>query len=279
MASGRRDTVQRSSPQIWGILNVTPDSFSDGGLYADTERAVAHARALVADGANVLDIGGESTRPGAPFVSVDEECSRVLPVIEALRDSDLDVPLSIDTRRTEVAAPALAAGATIVNDVGAGRDAGMLATVAAAGARIALMHMQGTPGTMQDDPQYSDVVGEVGAWLAERTAAAEDAGIPRGNIWVDPGIGFGKRLEHNLALLRALASLRSAVPGTRILLGASRKSFLGQLTGRARAADRVAGSLACVVQALDVGVDAVRVHDVAATRDLLTVLTALRAGT
>ncbi|MDJ0972887.1 MAG: dihydropteroate synthase [Planctomycetota bacterium] len=263
------------TPAIWGIVNVTPDSFSDGGLFDNVSSAVEHAMHLVDQGATVLDIGGESTRPGAKPVSVEEEQRRVLPVIDALVSAGIDVPISVDTRRAEVAAPALDGGAVIVNDVSAGRDAGMFEVVAAAGAGLCLMHMQGEPRTMQADPTYDDVVAEVGAWLAQRVEAAEAAGVPRDRLWIDPGIGFGKRLEHNLALLRQLEALPAHVPGVRVLLGASRKSFLGALTDRDRPRDRVAGSLACVARAFRAGVDAVRVHDVAETRDLLRVLEAI----
>ncbi len=265
-----------SVPAVWGIVNVTPDSFSDGGLFADVERAVEHGQALIRQGADVLDIGGESTRPGADPVPVEAERARVLPVIEGLVAAGVQIPISIDTRRAEVAAPALEAGATIVNDVTAGQDLGMFEVVRSAGARMALMHMRGTPRTMQADPTYDDAVAEIGDWLSGRVAAAEAAGIAREQLWIDPGIGFGKTLAHNLALLHGLQALMRRVPGVPLLLGASRKSFIGALTGRDAPRDRLAGSLACVAQACAAGIDAVRVHDVAETRDLLTVLAAIR---
>jgi dihydropteroate synthase len=221
-------------------------------------------------GADLLDVGGESTRPGAAEVPVQQELARVLPVIRGLVAAGVPVPLSVDTRKARVAESALAAGARIVNDVSAGRhDPRMLAVVAAHGAGLVLMHMQGSPETMQAAPAYGDVVAEVRAWLEARARAAEAAGVLPEAILVDPGIGFGKTLDHNLALLAGLEQLVG--DGRPVLLGASRKSFLGRLTGRA-AADRLAGSLACVVRAREAGVAAVRVHDVGPTRDLLTVL-------
>jgi dihydropteroate synthase len=228
---------------------------------------------LVAQGADVLDVGGESTRPGADPVPPTAEQDRVVPVIEALA-AETGVPVSVDTRRASVARAALAAGATIVNDVSAADDPDMLGVVASAGAQLVLMHMRGEPRTMQAAPRYDDVVAEVADHLAGRVAAAEAAGIERRAILVDPGIGFGKTLEHNLALLRGLERIR--VPGTRVLLGASRKSFLGTITGRDVASERVAASLACAARALEAGVDAVRVHDVAETHDLLSVLARIR---
>ncbi len=262
-------TGSGTRPAVWGILNVTPDSFSDGGLWLEPARAVEQALRLVQEGADVLDVGGESTRPGAHEVPVDEEVRRTAPVIAALRAARVGVPISIDTRKASVARAALDAGATIVNDVSAAtHDPAMLATVAQAGAGLVLMHMQGQPATMQRAPAYGDVLAEVGAWLAGRRQAAEAAGVAPGRVWVDPGIGFGKTLEHNLALLQGLERLAATGP---VLLGASRKSFLGALTGRP-APERLLGSLACAARALQAGVAAVRVHDVAATRELLDVL-------
>jgi len=270
--------VDRSAPappRVWGIVNVTPDSFHDGGRHATTESAIAHARRLLAEGADVLDVGGESTRPGAEEVSVDEEVRRVAPVVRALAAVGVPVPISVDTRKAAVAEAALDAGATIVNDVSAGtHDPAMLALVARRGAGVVLMHSRGTPRTMQGQTAYADVVAEVRAHLAARAAVAEEAGVSPARIWVDPGIGFAKTAEQNLLLLRHLETLVG--DGRPVLLGASRKSFLESLTGR-RAEDRLAGSLACVVRALEAGVAAVRVHDVAATRDLLAVLAAFRA--
>ncbi|MFM8980779.1 MAG: dihydropteroate synthase [Planctomycetia bacterium] len=256
-------------PALWGILNVTPDSFSDGGLWLDPARAVEQALRLVQEGADVLDVGGESTRPGAQEVPVEEEVRRTAPVIAALRAARVSVPISIDTRKAAVARAALEAGATIVNDVSAGlHDPAMLATAATAGAGLVLMHMQGQPATMQRAPEYGDVLAEVAAFLSARRAAALAAGVSRERLWVDPGIGFGKTLEHNLALLQGLERLEAVGP---VLLGASRKSFLGALTGRP-APERLLGSLACAARAAAAGVAAVRVHDVAATRELLDVL-------
>lgn len=256
-------------PRIWGILNVTPDSFSDGGRWLEPQAAVEHGLRLVQEGADVLDVGGESTRPGAAPVDAAEERRRVVPVLAALVAAGVKVPLSVDTRKAEVARAALDAGATLVNDVSAGtHDAALLPLVAARGAGLVLMHMRGEPGTMQRAPTYDDVTAEVLASLAERRAAACAAGVPAARIWVDPGLGFGKTLEHNLALLRALERFTALGP---VLVGASRKSFLGALTGRLPS-ERLLGSLACVARAAQAGVAAVRVHDVAATRELLVVL-------
>lgn len=225
-------------------------------------------------GADVIDIGGESTRPGAASVDVDEEIRRVVPVVSGLVAAGLEVRLSVDTRHAAVAAAALEAGAHIVNDVSAASDAGMLDVVAEHGAEIVLMHMRGTPRTMQQAPNYEDVVAEVAAYLLERVAAAQAAGVAAERIWLDPGIGFGKTLEHNLALLRDLESLvRTGHP---VLFGASRKSFLGVLTGTEVAADRLAGSLACALRAMEAGVRGIRVHDVRETRELLDVYREIR---
>ena len=255
-----------------GILNVTPDSFYDGGRHATVVAAVAHGRALLAEGADLLDVGGESTRPGAEPISADEECRRVVPVVTALR-AETDVPLSVDTTKAAVAAAALAAGADVVNDVSAGRDdPAMLSLVATEGAAIVLMHRQGTPATMQAAPTYGDVVAEVTAFLAERLAAARAAGIDGARVLVDPGLGFGKRLEHNLALLAHLDRLVAL--GVPVLVGASRKSFLGMVTGAAVEA-RLVPSVAAAVLAAVAGARAVRVHDVAATRQALAVADAV----
>ena len=256
-------------PRIWGILNVTPDSFSDGGRWMEPAQAVEQALRLAQEGADVLDVGGESTRPGAAVVPASEEIRRTAPVIAALRAARVTLPLSIDTRKAEVARAALEAGATIVNDVSGGtHDPALLPLVAQQGAGLVLMHMLGEPATMQRAPHYEDVVEEVLAHLCARRAAAESAGVARERIWIDPGIGFGKTLEHNLSLLQALERFTAEGP---VLLGASRKSFLGALTGRA-APERLLGSLAAVARAFAAGVAAVRVHDVAATRELLDVL-------
>ena len=257
-------------------MNVTPDSFSDGGLHASPSAAVDFALRLVAEGADVLDVGGESTRPGARAVAADEERRRVLPVVAGLRRQGVGLPISVDTRKADVAAAALEAGATLVNDVTAATgDPRMLATVARLGAGIFLMHMRGEPGTMQDAPRYDDVTAEVGAFLEARAAAAVEAGIAAERVFVDPGIGFGKTFAHNETLLRDLE--RFTANGRGVWVGASRKGFLGAITGRAPA-ERLAASLACAARAFEAGAHAVRVHDVAATVDLLAVLARISPG-
>jgi dihydropteroate synthase len=258
---------------VMGIVNVTPDSFTDGGMYLTTDDAVRHGARLVDEGADVLDVGGESTRPGAEPVDVDEELRRVIPVIEGLTEIQQTTPISIDTRKPEVARAALEAGARIVNDVTAGRDGAMLEAVADTGAGIVLMHMLGEPQTMQDDPRYEDVVAEVHEFLRERIEAAVFAGIAEERVCVDPGIGFGKNVEHNLALLRSVSALR--LLGAAVMVGASRKRFIGVLTGAEDPADRVEGSLAAAVLAASLGADVVRVHDVAPTVRALRVADAI----
>jgi dihydropteroate synthase len=244
-----------------GVLNVTPDSFSDGGRFLDPERAVAHGLALVAEGADVVDVGGESTRPGAAPVGEAEERRRVIPVVEALAPS---VRVSIDTRSVAVAEAAVAAGATLVNDV----SASLSAVAARAGVGWVAMHMQGSPATMQADPRYDDVVAEVAAFLRERVVRAREAGVEE--VWVDPGIGFGKTLEHNLALLRHLDRL--VADGAPVVVGTSRKGSLGQLTGGAPVDDRLEASVATAVWAVEQGAAMVRVHDVAPTVAALRLL-------
>src|SRR3954467_11068524 len=261
-----------------GVVNVTPDSFSDGGLYLDVDAAVGHGRELAAEGAAILDIGGESTRPGAGEVPEGEEIERVVPVIERLAQaSGPDAPLvSIDTRKARVAEQALQAGARIVNDISAFRHAPEIAgLVASAGAHCCLMHMLGEPRTMQQDPRYDDVVSDVKAFLEERVAFAVGEGAPEDRIWVDPGIGFGKTVDHNLELLRRLDEIVAL--GRPVVIGTSRKSFLGRLTGR-DAPDRLAGSIATNVLALERGARIFRVHDVAPVRDALTVAAATVTG-
>lgn len=255
-----------------GVLNVTPDSFSDGGRNASPDEAAAAARRMAAEGAAIVDIGGESTRPGAQPVDPATEISRVAPVLERLRG---ELPLSIDTRRAEVAERALDLGAVLVNDVTAGRDPRMLPLVAARGMGIVLMHMRGDPATMQDAPSYPDVVAEVEGFLLERAAAAADAGVPRSRILIDPGIGFGKRLDHNLALLGALPRL--AAHGWPVVVGVSRKRFLGDLTGR-DVGERRDGTTAAVALAAFHGAAVVRVHDVPPARDAVAVAQAYRRG-
>jgi dihydropteroate synthase len=244
-----------------GVVNVTPDSFSDGGRFLDPDAAIAQGIGLAADGAAVLDVGGESTRPGAAPVSAADEAARVLPVVRALA-SETRVPISIDTTKATVAAAAIDAGATIVNDVSAGRhDPGILTLVADAGAGYVAMHMQGEPRTMQRDPRYDDVLAEVGAFLVERVEAATAAGIARESVMVDPGIGFGKNIDHNLRLLYGIAALVARVDGP-VLVGTSRKTFIGRLLGIDAPDARDDGTLATVVWALDQGARMVRVHDV-----------------
>ncbi len=255
-----------------GILNVTPDSFSDGGRYFDAAAAIEHGLELAAQGAAIVDVGGESTRPGAAGVGLGEELRRVVPVIEGLRAAGIEATISVDTSKLEVARAALDAGATFVNDVTAFRAApAMAALVAERGVECCLMHMQGEPRTMQNDPLYGDLIGEVCAFLRERVDFALDAGIARARIAVDPGFGFGKTVEHNLELLDRLNEL--AALGQPILIGTSRKSFLGALTGR-RESDRLAATIATNVIGLLRGASLFRVHDVAAVRDALAVAAA-----
>lgn len=261
-------------PRVMGIVNVTPDSFSDGGAHATAEAAIAHGLRLAEAGADVLDIGGESTRPGADAVPVDEELRRVLPVIEALA-AQTALPVSIDTSKPEVMRAAVEAGAGLINDVYGLRREGALETAAALGVPVVLMHMLGEPRGMQDAPEYDDVVAEVHRFLAERIFAAEMAGIERRRIVVDPGFGFGKTTAHNLALLAQLARLGEL--GVPVLAGLSRKRSIGELTGRAVAAERVAGSVAAHLIAAQNGARLLRVHDVAATVDALQVWQAVAA--
>jgi dihydropteroate synthase len=271
-----RELATAGRTLVMGIVNVTPDSFSDGGAFGgDPERAAAHGVALVREGADVVDVGGESTRPGSDPVEVNEELERVVPVVQRLV-KQVDVPVSIDTRRAEVAEAALEVGASIVNDVTAGSDPRMLRVVAGSGAGLVLMHMLGEPKTMQDDPRYQDVVAEVRAFLAERADSAVAAGVERERLCVDPGIGFGKTVEHNLQLLRSVASFGQI--GAQVAIGASRKRFIGSLTGQDDSRDRLEGSLAVAVWVASQGVDVVRVHDVAATVRALRVLYAIRGA-
>ena len=253
-----------------GVVNITPDSFSDGGMFADTERAIAHAQRLIGEGVDILDLGGESTRPGAAPVSLEVERRRVLPVLEALASGG--VPVAVDTRKPELMREAIAAGAAMINDVTALSGPGALAAVARAPVAVCLMHMQGDPATMQSNPDYLDVVREVRDFLAQRVAVAEAAGIARNRIVVDPGFGFGKTVEHNLALLRSLSEFSSL--GGALLAGLSRKAMLGKLTGR-EPRERVHASVAAALLAVQNGAHIVRVHDVAATRDALAVLRAV----
>lgn len=263
-------------PRIMGILNVTPDSFSDGGTLANVQDAVDRARAMAQD-ADILDIGGESTRPGAQEVALDEEIRRTVPVIKAIREAGITTPISIDTRKAQVAASALAAGADMVNDVTAMRyDPDMIHVVAQAGVPVCLMHSQGQPDTMQDDPRYDAVTFDVYDHLAERIAAAEAAGIARHNIITDPGIGFGKTLQHNLRLLRDIAIYHDL--GLPILLGASRKRFIGTITGAEDASNRLGGSIAVALHGIAQGVQIVRVHDTKDTRQALSLQMAVNGA-
>lgn len=258
-------------PLIMGVVNVTPDSFSDGGQYLDTRQAVAHAQALIAEGADMLDVGGESTRPGAQPVSLDEERRRVLPVVEAL--ADCGVPLSVDTQKPQLMREAVAAGAAMINDINAFCAAGALEAVADSQAALCFMHKQGDPQTMQQHPEYGNVVEEVLAYLRARAAAAQAAGVAGNRLVIDPGFGFGKTQEHNLALLRELG--RFAALGWPVLAGLSRKSMLGRITGR-EVGERVFASVAAALIAVQNGAAIVRVHDVAATRDALCVWHAVK---
>ena len=253
-------------PQVMGIVNVTPDSFSDGGAHDTTEAAVAHALKLVEEGADLLDVGGESTRPGADDVSLEEELRRVLPVIEQLA-ARAGVPISIDTYKPEVMRAAVQAGAGMINDVYGLRRDGALETAAVLGVPVVIMHMQGEPRSMQSAPEYDDVVGDVHRFLAERIFAAEMAGIPKKHVVIDPGFGFGKDTAHNLQLLSQFE--RFTQLGVPVLAGLSRKRSLGEITGRDIAAERVAASVAAHLVAAQRGAANVRVHDVAATVDAL----------
>jgi dihydropteroate synthase len=253
--------------RVMGVLNVTPDSFSDGGLFMDRDAAVSRGRELAAAGADIVDVGGESTRPGAEAVPDEVELERTVPVVGELASAGIEV--SIDTSKVGVAEAALDAGASMVNDVTALRGEPELAALCAArGCQLVLMHMQGTPRTMQENPTYDDVVDDVKAFLAERIETAVSAGIAEERIWIDPGIGFGKTVEHNLELLRRLGELREL--GRPILVGTSRKSFIGRITGR-EVGDRLGGTIASNVLALVAGADMLRVHDVAEVAQALTV--------
>jgi dihydropteroate synthase len=254
--------------RVVGILNVTPDSFSDGGLHDSVDAAVAHGMRMAEEGADMLDVGGQSTRPGAVEVSLEEELQRVVPVVEQLV-ARTSLPIAVDTSRPEVMRAAVAAGAGMINDVYALRRDGAMDAVAELGVPVCLMHMQGEPRSMQDEPHYDDVVGEVHRFLTDRLFACELAGIDRRKVLVDPGFGFGKTLEHNLALLSALEQFASL--GSGVYAGLSRKSMIGTLTGRSVPGERQAGSVAAALIAVQRGARMVRVHDVAATVDALAV--------
>jgi len=265
-----RFVLNATRPLIMGIVNLSDDSFSGDGLHGDTQAALDHAQRLIEEGAHILDFGAESSRPGAHPVSAQVETERLLPVVEALRDCGR--PLSVDTVKPDVMRAVIDAGADMINDINALRAPGALEAVAASGAAVCLMHMQGEPMTMQQAPHYGDVVAEVADFLAARVAAAEAAGIPLSRIAVDPGFGFGKAYEHNIALLRRLEEL--VVPGLPLLVGMSRKSMLGLITGRP-ATERVSAGIAAHMLAVLRGARILRVHDVAATRDALAVLQAV----
>ncbi len=265
-------TIDLSTPLVMGVLNVTPDSFSDGGRFANPDAAVAEGLRMVEEGAGLIDVGGESTRPGAEAVSAVEEIRRVIPVIETLA-ARTTVPISVDTSKAAVMTAAVRAGASMINDVRALREPGALVAAADSKAAIVLMHMQGEPRTMQADPRYGDVVAEVREFLRERAAACVASGITKERIAIDPGIGFGKRLEHNLALLAGLPALVRL--GWPVLVGVSRKSMLGALLGRA-VDERVAGGVAMATAAVLAGASIVRTHDVAATVDAVKIAVALR---
>ncbi len=265
-----------SGPFLMGVVNATPDSFSDGGRFLATDAAVARAERLVVDGADLVDVGGESTRPGAVEVPAGEELRRVLPVIERLRERGCAVPISIDTRKAEVARAALAAGADLVNDVSGLADPAMAEVVAASGAACVLMHMRGTPADMVSRAIYADVAGEVARELADALARAVRRGVPEGRVLLDPGIGFAKTAEQSLLLLHAIPRLRSL--GRPLLVGPSRKSFIGWVTGAA-VGDRLPGTLAAVAACVLAGAEFIRVHDVEPARQAARVAAAIRDAT
>jgi len=267
-----RYRLKLDRPLVMGILNVTPDSFSDGGKFLARDAALRHAEQMLADQVDLIDIGGESTRPGAAPLSLAEELDRVVPLVEALRDCG--VPLSIDTYKSAVMQATLAAGADLINDIWGLRQAGAIEAVAGSNCGLCVMHMAGDPQTMQAQPDYQDVVGEVAAFLAGRITELEHAGVSRARISIDPGFGFGKSVAHNYALLARLADF--TVLGVPVLAGLSRKSMLGAVTGRTTAPQRVAASIAAAVCAAERGATLIRVHDVAATVDALKVWRATR---
>jgi dihydropteroate synthase len=271
MHEGRNDAT--GVTRVMGILNVTPDSFSDGGTWLDPARAVAHAEAMIDEGADVVDVGGESTRPGATPVDADEEIRRVVPVIAAIRARRTAARISIDTSKAAVADRAIEAGADMVNDVTALGDPGMAGIVARAGVEVVLMHMRGDPRTMQRDTGYADLVGEVERFLSERMERAMSEGVAREKILVDPGLGFGKEPADNVRLVAAVPRLRALAP---VVIGASRKRFVGDLTGVAAPAERIAGSIGVALAAASLGADLVRVHDVGPTRHALLTFFACR---
>ena len=269
-----RFVLDHARPRVMGIVNVTPDSFSDGGRFGDASAAIRHAERLIEEGADLIDLGAESTRPGATPVSTEVEASRLMPVLAALRDAP--VPISVDTMKAAVMAQALDAGASMINDVAGFASAASRRAVKTSDCALCVMHMQGTPQTMQVAPHYDDVLAEVGRHLRERCDALIADGVPRERLVIDPGFGFGKALEHNLSLLGRLEELRAL--GFPILIGLSRKGMIGQITGRSLD-ERLAGSLAAALVAIENGARIVRVHDVAATVDAIKVWTATRTST
>jgi dihydropteroate synthase len=271
-----RKPSKAEKPLIMGVLNVTPDSFYDGGAFFSPDRAIDHALRLAAEGADIIDVGGESTRPGSAPTPLDEELKRVIPVIEGIRRQS-DIALSIDTYKADVAREAIAAGIDVVNDISAlSFDSRMADVVAASGVPVVIQHIKGTPRDMQINPSYDDVVGEIKAFFIERIAVAKQRGIEEEKIIIDPGIGFGKRLQDNLAIIRELGRLKEL--GRSILIGTSMKSFLGRIVGTDALEDRVEGTLASVAISLWNGADMVRVHDVAKTKKVVLFMAALMDG-
>jgi len=262
-----------SQPRVMGVLNRTPDSFSDGGRFTGLDAALAQVERMLHEGADIVDVGGESTRPGAAEVGIQEELERVVPLIERIHQT-FGAPISVDTSKPEVMRSAVTAGATMINDVYALRRPGALEAAAASGAALCLMHMQGEPRTMQKDPHYGDVTQEVRGFLEDRARAAQAAGVPRERIVLDPGFGFGKNLEHNLTLLRRLPEI--AALGYPLLVGLSRKSMIGTLLGGKPVEERMQGSVAAAVIAVQNGASIVRVHDVASTVEALKIASALK---
>lgn len=266
-------TLEAGIPAIMGIINATPDSFSDGGLYLKPANAIEHALRLEDEGADLIDIGGESTRPGADPVSAEDEITRVIPVIEGIRRRSR-IPISIDTAKSEVARSAIDAGADMINDVSAGRfDGRILGVAAEVGTPICLMHIKGTPRDMQDAPRYEDLIGEISSYLGDAAERAKEAGVPAGSILVDPGIGFGKSVEDNLEILKRLDRIGEL--GYPLLIGTSRKSFIGKLLD-ADLDNRLEGTLATLATSIDRGVSVLRVHDVSAVRKFLKIYLACR---
>ena len=266
-------TLDLSQPCIMGILNLTPDSFSDGGLFTNKEKALNHVQQMISDGAQIIDVGGESTRPGASEVSVDEECNRVIPLIKAIREIS-DIPISIDTSKTEVMQQAVEAGASMINDVNALQAEGAVELVAKLNVPVCLMHMQGQPRTMQHTPSYKDVVQEVKEFLKQRMDVCVKAGIKKENIIIDPGFGFGKTLEHNLSLFKHLDEFTTL--GLPLLVGVSRKSMVGTVLNNAAADERLQGSVALATLAAWMNTNILRVHDVKATADALKLCMAVK---